>query len=73
MIADFLDVPLVGHVPADPAVPAANDAGEPVLAHAPESDAARAFREAAAGLDVRAGDCERVADRFRSAVVPDRP
>ena len=52
---------------------AARRAGEPLLAHAPTDPAADAFRNAAAALDVRPGDAERVADRFRSAVVPDRP
>ncbi|MFB6080549.1 MAG: MinD/ParA family protein, partial [Haloferacaceae archaeon] len=52
-IADFLDVPMVGHVPADDAVPTASDAGEPVLVNAPESDAAVAYREAARDLEGR--------------------
>lgn len=63
----------LGIVPADDAVRAARRAGEPLLAHAPDSSAAAAFREVAEALDVRTGDPETVADRFRSAVIPDSP
>lgn len=44
-IASFLDVPLLGHVPEDPAVPASQDAGKPVVVHAPDSRAANAYTE----------------------------
>jgi septum site-determining protein MinD len=60
-------------VPESDLVRAARRAGEPLLAHAPESAAAAAYRDAAERLDVRSGDSEAVADRFRSAVVPERP
>ncbi len=69
----YFEGPTLGHVPEDDAARAARQAGEPLLAHAPGSPAARALDEAAAELDVRPGDGDRVADRFRSAVVPDRP
>jgi septum site-determining protein MinD len=62
----------LGSIPATEAARSARRAGEPLLAHAPESPAADAFREAAARLDVRDGDGDDVADRFRSAVVPER-
>jgi septum site-determining protein MinD len=65
--------PTLAAVPADEAARAARRAGEPLLAHAPDSDAAAAFREAAAALAVRDADAGAVADRFRSAVVPERP
>lgn len=42
-IADFLDVDLLGHVPEDEHVPASQDVGRPVIAHAPESPAATAY------------------------------
>jgi septum site-determining protein MinD len=58
-------------VPDSDEARAARRAGEPLLAHAPESPAAAAFREAASNLDVRDGDSVDVAERFRSAVVPD--
>jgi septum site-determining protein MinD len=60
-------------VPESDLVRAARRGGEPLLSYAPESAAATAYREAAARLDVRAGDSDAVADRFRSAVIPDRP
>ncbi|MFB6135432.1 MAG: P-loop NTPase [Halobacteriaceae archaeon] len=69
----YFDGPVVGTVPEDEAAAAARRAGRPLLAHAPDSDAADAFRAAADALDVRPGDEGTVADRFRSAVVPDRP
>lgn len=70
---DYFGGTQLGAVPDSDAVRAARRAGEPLLAHAPETPAADAFRSAAERLDVRAGDEETVADRFRSAVVPDPP
>jgi septum site-determining protein MinD len=61
----------LGVIPESDAARSARGAGEPLLAHAPESEASRAFREAASRLDVRDGASDTVADRFRSAVVPD--
>ncbi len=52
-------------------VRAARRAGEPLLAYAPDSSSAAAYREAAAGLNVRSHDATVVADRFRSTVIPD--
>ncbi|MFB6137999.1 MAG: AAA family ATPase [Halobacteriaceae archaeon] len=69
----YFEGPVLGSVPDDEAARAARRAGEPLLAHAPESDAARAFRRAADAVEVRSGDGDAVAERFRSAVVPDRP
>jgi len=63
---------LLALVPERDAVRAARRAGEPLLAHAPDDPASEAFREAGARLDVREGSEASVADRFRSAVVPDR-
>jgi septum site-determining protein MinD len=60
-------------VPESDAARAARRSGEPLLAHAPEAAAARAFRRAAAGIDVAPGESGSVADRFRSAVIPDQP
>ena len=53
-IADFLDVPLLGHVPEDGAVPASQDAGEPVVTHAPDGRAAAAYRDVVKSLLDRA-------------------
>jgi septum site-determining protein MinD len=61
----------LGVVPESESAHRARQAGEPLLAHAPDTPAAAAFREAARRLDVRPGTGEAVADRFRSAVVPD--
>ncbi|MFC7081291.1 P-loop NTPase [Halorussus caseinilyticus] len=69
----YFDGPTLATVPDSDAARDARRAGEPLLAHDPDSDAARAYREAAANLDVRAGESGEVADRFRSAVVPDSP
>ncbi|WP_135820215.1 nucleotide-binding protein [Halostella litorea] len=69
----YFDGPTLATVPDSQAVRDARDAGEPLLAHAPDSPAAGAFREAADALTVEPGDSAAVADRFRSAVVPDRP
>jgi septum site-determining protein MinD len=69
----YFDGPTLTTVPDSDAVRAARRAGEPLLAHDPDSVAAAAYREAAATLDVRAGESDDVAERFRSAVVPDSP
>jgi septum site-determining protein MinD len=63
----------LGAIPADEAARQARRAGEPLLAHAPESPAATAFDRAADRLTIAQGDVSEVADRFRSAVVPDLP
>jgi len=49
----------------------ARRAGEPLLAYAPESLQADAYRQAAQSLTVHSHDAAAVADRFRSAVLPD--
>ena len=67
----YFEGPVLSEIPDSDAARAARRAGEPLLAHAPETEAARAFRRAASALEVRDGDSGAVADRFRSAVVPD--
>jgi septum site-determining protein MinD len=62
---------VLGRVPADEVARSARREGEPLLAHAPQSAAARAFRAAARRLDVRDYSEEGVANRFRSAVLPE--
>jgi septum site-determining protein MinD len=71
--ARYFDGPLLGRVPESSGARAARRAGEPLIAHAPEDPAATAFREAADELALEPGDDDRVAERFRSAVIPDRP
>jgi septum site-determining protein MinD len=65
--------PTLASVPDSEVVRAARRAGEPLLAHAPESAPAACYRRAAARIDIQDGDGDAVADRFRSAVVPDTP
>jgi septum site-determining protein MinD len=69
----YFDGPTLASVPDADAARAARRDGVPLLAHAPDSEAARAYREAAETLDVRPGESDAVADRFRSAVIPDSP
>jgi len=51
-VADELGVDFLGEVPIDPRIVSGGDAGEPILLHAPESEAAAAFR-AVAGAAAR--------------------
>ncbi|MFB6124771.1 MAG: AAA family ATPase [Halanaeroarchaeum sp.] len=69
----YFEGPIVGTVPADEAAREARRAGRPLLDHAPDSEAAAGFREAAAALETAPGDADAFADRFRQAVVPDPP
>ncbi len=47
-IADELGVDFLGEVPIDPRVVEGGDKGRPILIHAPDSDAAQAFRDLSA-------------------------
>ncbi|WP_302082523.1 AAA family ATPase [Salinibaculum rarum] len=67
----YFDGETLANVPESDTVRAARRAGKPLLAYAPETDAAAAYRTAADRLDVRPGTSGAVADRFRRAVVPD--
>jgi septum site-determining protein MinD len=67
----YFEGPTLATVPDSDAARDARRAGEPLLAHAPESDAAASYRQAARRLEVRAGEAGNVADRFRSAVIPE--
>ena len=69
----YFEGPTLATVPESDAVQAARSAGEPLLAHAPETPAAGAFRTAAGRLSPRNRDSETVAERFRTAVIPDPP
>ncbi|MFW5965523.1 MAG: P-loop NTPase [Halodesulfurarchaeum sp.] len=71
--ADYVAGPILGTVPMDEAAREARKEGTPLLAHAPESPAGQAFSSAADGLALDPSDPDRVADRFRSAVIPDAP
>ncbi|WP_336034943.1 P-loop NTPase [Halobacterium yunchengense] len=69
----YFEGPTLATVPDSDVVRAARRAGEPLLAYAPECDAAAAYRRAADAIDVRETGADAVADRFRSAVLPDQP
>ncbi|WP_276270821.1 P-loop NTPase [Haloarcula litorea] len=69
----YFDGPTLAAVPESERAREARRAGRPLLAHAPDSEAATAYRRAAAALDPRDGESGDVADRFRSAVVPEPP
>jgi septum site-determining protein MinD len=49
-IGDFLDVPVLAHVPEDVAIPRSQDAGVPVVANEPETEASEAYRTLATAL-----------------------
>jgi septum site-determining protein MinD len=65
--------PTLATIPESDAARAARRTGEPLLAYAPDSAAAAAYRRAADRLEIRDGDGEAVAERFRSAVIPEPP
>jgi septum site-determining protein MinD len=67
----YFDGETLASVPESDAVRGARRAGKPLLAHAPETQAAAAYRGAAERLDVQRGQSDAVADRFRRAVVPE--
>ena len=70
---EYVEGPVLGTVPSDEAAREARKAGTPLLAHAPDSEAGRAFAEIADAIDVAASPAAGVADRFRNAVIPDGP
>lgn len=61
----------LGMIPESDDARAARRASEPLVAHAPDSLAADRYRGAASSLDVQDHDSDSVAERFRSAVIPD--
>jgi septum site-determining protein MinD len=69
----YFSGPVLAQVPESEAAREARTAGEPLLAHAPDDSASAAFRAAAGALTVRDQGSDEVADRFRSAVVPEPP
>ena len=70
-VGSYVEGPVVGTVPMDDAAREARKSGTPLLAHAPQSDAATAFAEAASALEIVDRDPIAVADRFKNAVIPD--
>jgi ATP-binding protein involved in chromosome partitioning len=51
-LAELLEVPLIGQVPLVPAMREGGDVGAPIVAVAPDSEAARVFRDIAERIDV---------------------
>lgn len=50
-LAHELQIPLLGQVPIDPALPTGGDMGEPIVWGYPEAEASRVFREVAQAID----------------------
>ena len=69
----YVEGPILGTVPADAAAREARKAGTPLLAHAPDSEAGRAFQRIADVIEARGEPVDGVANRFRNAVIPDGP
>jgi septum site-determining protein MinD len=69
----YFEGPTLGVVPESDCAREARRAGRPLLAHAPDCEAAAAYRRVADALTVREGESGDVADRFRSAVIPESP
>jgi len=69
----YFEGPTLAAVPESECAREARRAGRPLLAHAPDCGAADAYRRAADSLSVREGESGDVADRFRSAVIPEKP
>jgi len=69
----YFDGPTLAAVPESECAREARRAGRPLLAHAPDCAAASAYHRAADALTVHDGESGDVADRFRSAVIPESP
>ncbi|MFB6127864.1 MAG: MinD/ParA family protein [Halolamina sp.] len=72
-IAEYVDVRLLGHVPEDETVPAAQDAGEPVVLYDETAPATDAYRKAAAALRRPAGGRSATGDPDGEEPLPDSP
>ena len=69
----YFEGPTLATVPESDAVQTARSEGVPLLAYAPDCPASAAFRTAAERLSPKDGDSDAVAERFRTAVIPDPP
>ncbi|WP_276259716.1 AAA family ATPase [Haloglomus litoreum] len=68
-----LDAPVLGTIPESGVVPGAIEQDIPLLAHAPESAAAQAYRAAADRFEVQDSDAGTIAKHARSAIQPQQP
>jgi ATP-binding protein involved in chromosome partitioning len=57
--ADRFELPLLGTLPLDPAVPPGGDRGTPIVVDAPKGGTAKAFREIATAVRTRIAEIER--------------
>jgi len=64
--ADRFDIPLLGSLPLDPAVPPGGDSGSPIVVEQPDGPTARAFHAIAAATHAR---CEELAAGAQAARV----
>ncbi|WP_254824302.1 chromosome partitioning protein ParA [Haloglomus halophilum] len=69
----YFDAPVLGQIPESSVVREATDSGHPLLAHAPNSAAADAYRAAAGQLTIQDGDPADISRRARSAIRPQQP
>ncbi len=69
----YFEGDILATVPETEHARGARRAGKPLLAHAPKSAAAQQYHDAVRSLDIRDGSSDAVADRFRSAVIPENP
>lgn len=67
----YFDGETLAMIPESDEVGAARRAGRPLLAHAPHATAAERFRDAATALTVQDHSSTNVANRFKSAILPD--
>jgi len=69
----YFDAPILGEIPESSVVDQAVDQATPLLAHAPDSTVANAYRTAAQRLTVEDGDAATIAQHAQSAIQPRRP
>ncbi|WP_254832748.1 P-loop NTPase [Haloglomus salinum] len=69
----YFDVPVLGAIPESTVVTEAAEQNVPLLAHAPESLVAQAYRTAADRLTIRDSEAEAIAQHAVSAIQPQRP
>ena len=70
--ARYFEGETLASIPESDFARAARRAGKPLLAHAPDSVAARRYRNAANSLTINHEESGVIADRFSSAVIPDQ-
>lgn len=69
----YFDGPILGMIPESETIAAAREAGKPLLAYAPDAPVSNQYRKAAEKIEIQDREAAAVADRFRSAVIPEPP